>query len=156
MHINKSIKIRTGFKSDLSNIKDIDQSLSIVIDEVYETQKQKAIKEALKNETILIAAIDTEIVGYLWYEFLWGYIPFISLIRINKFFHRNGIGKNLMKFLERKLNEKKVERILSSTEYENKSAIKFHKSLGYNECGYFKLAHWSPNKELFFEKILNS
>jgi ribosomal protein S18 acetylase RimI-like enzyme len=156
MPIDKSIKIRIGFKSDLSNIKDIDQSLLIITDEIYETRTQKAIKKALINETVLIAEIKTVVVGYLWYEFLWGYIPFISLIRIKKSFHRNGIGKTLMKFLESKLNEKKIERILSSTENENTSAIKFHKSLGYNECGYFKLAHWAPNKELFFEKMLNN
>jgi ribosomal protein S18 acetylase RimI-like enzyme len=156
MPTNKSIKIRIGSKSDLINMKNIDQSLLVIIDEIHETRTEKAIKKALINKTILIAEIKNEVVGYLWYEFLWGYIPFISLIRINKSFHRNGIGKTLMKFLENKLNERKIERILSSTENENRSAIKFHKSLGYNECGYFKLAHWAPNKELFFEKMLNN
>ena len=151
---NKSLIIRICKNSDLKEIKIIDESLKITINKNEQIQKYNALKQAVKNKNLIISSTKSRIIGYLWYEYLWGYIPFISLIRIHKSFHRKGIGEKMIKFLERKMKKMNVERILSSTEVENSVAIKFHQNIGFKECGYFELSQWEPNKELFFEKLL--
>ena len=151
---DKSLIIRIGKNSDLKEIKNIDESLKITINKNEQIQKYNALKQAVKNKNLIISSTKSRVIGYLWYEYLWGYIPFISLIRIHKSFHRKGIGEKMIKFLERKMKKMNVERILSSTEVENSVAIKFHQNIGFKECGYFELSQWKPNKELFFEKLL--
>ena len=151
---DKSLIIRLGKNTDLKEIKNIDESLKITINKNEQTQKYNSLKKAIKNKNLIISSTKSTIIGYLWYEYLWGYIPFISLIRIHKSYHRKGIGEKMIKFLERKMKKVNVERILSSTEVENKVAIKFHQNLGFRECGYFELSQWEPNRELFFEKLL--
>ena len=151
---DKSLIIRLGKNTDLKEIKNIDESLKITINKNEQTQKYNSLKKAIKNKNLIISSTKSTIIGYLWYEYLWGYIPFISLIRIHKSYHRKGIGEKMIKFLERKMKKVNVERILSSTEVENKVAIKFHQNLGFKECGYFDLSQWEPNRELFFEKLL--
>lgn len=151
---DKSLIIRLAKNSDLKEIKNIDESLKITINKNEQTQKYNSLKKAIKNKNLIISSTKSTIIGYLWYEYLWGYIPFISLIRIHKSYHRKGIGEKMIKFLERKMKKMNVERILSSTEVENKVAIKFHQNLGFKECGYFELSQWEPNRELFFEKLL--
>ena len=151
---DKSLIIRLAKNSDLKEIKNIDESLKITINKNEQTQKYNSLKKAIKNKSLIISSTKSTIIGYLWYEYLWGYIPFISLIRIHKSYHRKGIGEKMIEFLERKMKKMNVERILSSTEVENKVAIKFHQNLGFKECGYFELSQWEPNRELFFEKLL--
>ena len=151
---DKSLIIRLGKNPDLKEIKNIDESLKITINKNEQTQKYNSLKKAIKNKSLIISSTKSTIIGYLWYEYLWGYIPFISLIRIHKSYHRKGIGEKMIEFLERKMKKMNVERILSSTEVENKVAIKFHQNLGFKECGYFELSQWEPNRELFFEKLL--
>ena len=151
---NKSLIIRICKNSDLKEIKIIDESLKITINKNEQIQKYNALKQAVKNKNLIISSTKSRVIGYLWYEYLWGYIPFISLIRIHKSFHRKGIGEKMIKFLERKMKKVNVERILSSTEVENSVAIKFHQNIGFKECGYFELSQWEPNRELFFEKLL--
>ena len=151
---NESLIIRIGKNSDLKEIKKIDESLTITINKNEQIQKYNALKQAINNKNLIISTTKSTVIGYLWYEYLWGYIPFISLIRIHKSFHRKGIGEKMIKFLERKMKKVNVERILSSTEVENSVAIKFHQNIGFKECGYFELSQWKPNKELFFEKLL--
>ena len=151
---DKSLIIRIGKNSDLKEIKNIDESLKITINKNEQTQKYNSLKKAIKNKNLIISSTKSTITGYLWYEYLWGYIPFISLIRIHKSYHRKGIGEKMIKFLERKMKKMNVERILSSTEVENSVAIKFHQNIGFKECGYFELSLWEPNRELFFEKLL--
>ena len=151
---DKSLIIRLAKNYDLKEIKNIDESLKITINKNEQTRKYNSLKQAIKNKNLIISSTKSTIIGYLWYEYLWGYIPFISLIRIHKSYHRKGIGEKMIKFLERKMKKMNVERILSSTEVENKVAIKFHQNLGFRECGYFELSQWEPNRELFFEKLL--
>ena len=151
---NESLIIRIGKNSDLKEIKKIDESLTITINKNEQIQKYNALKQAINNKNLIISTTKSTVIGYLWYEYLWGYIPFISLIRIHKSFHRKGIGEKMIKFLEIKMKKVNVERILSSTEVENSVAIKFHQNIGFKECGYFELSQWKPNKELFFEKLL--
>ena len=153
---DKSLTIRIGKNSDLNKIKKIDESLNITINQNEQIPKYNALKQAINNKNLIISTTQSTVVGYLWYEYLWGYIPFISLIRIHKSFHRRGIGGKMIKFLEKKMKKVNVERILSSTEVENLVAIKFHQNIGFKECGYFELSQWEPNKELFFEKLLTN
>ena len=153
---DKSLTIRIGKNSDLNKIKKIDESLNITINQNEQIQKYNALKQAINNKNLIISTTQSTVVGYLWYEYLWGYIPFISLIRIHKSFHRRGIGGKMIKFLEKKMKKVNVERLLSSTEVENLVAIKFHQNIGFKECGYFELSQWEPNKELFFEKLLTN
>ena len=133
MFDNESLIIRNAKISDLKEIKKIDESLKIVTDTIYQIQKYNALKQAINNKNLIVSATKSTVTGYLWYEYLWGYIPFISLIRIHKSFHRKGIGGKMMKFLEKKLKNMNVERILSSTEKENTVAIKFHQNLLYQK-----------------------
>ncbi len=147
---DKSLIIRLGKNSDLKEIKNIDESLKRTINK----NEYNSLKQAIKNKNLIISSTKSTIIGYLWYEYLWGYIPFISLIRIHKSYHRKGIGEKMIKFLERKMKKMNVERILSSTEVENKVAIKFHQNIGFKECGYLEVSQREPNRELFFEKLL--
>ncbi len=150
----ESLIIRIGQNSDLKEIKKIDESLKIVTDTIYRIQKDNDLQQSINNKNLIISTIKAKPVGYLWYEYLWGYIPFISFIRVHKSFHRKSIGEKMFKFLEKKLIEMQDERILSSIGKENTIALKFHQNLGFKECGYFELSHLIPNRELWLEKLL--
>tara|TARA_Y100001970_G_scaffold80043_1_gene101670 strand:- start:659 stop:1129 length:471 start_codon:yes stop_codon:yes gene_type:complete len=153
---NKSLLITYGKLSDLSGIKKIDNFFDDHTDKVYRSNKKNDLLNAIKNQKIIVAHLNGKITGYLWFEFLWSYIPFISLIRIEKSYQRTGTGKKLFIFFENKMIKKKYDRILSSTEEANEISIKFHKSLGFKKCGYFRLSKWIPKKELFYEKTLDN
>ena len=77
---DKSLIIRIGKNSDLKEIKNIDESLKITINKNEQIKKYNALKQAVKNKNLIISSTKSRVIGYLWYEYLWGYIPFISLI----------------------------------------------------------------------------
>ena len=121
MFDNESLIIRNAKISDLKEIKKIDKSLKIVTDTIYQMQKYNALKHAINNKNLIISTTKSMVIGYLWYEYLWGYIPFISLIRIHKSFHRKGIGGKMMKFLEKKIKK-----------HECRKNIKFYRKRKYS------------------------
>ena len=75
---DKSLIIRLGKNSDLKEIKNIDESLKITINKNEQTQKYNSLKKAIKNKNLIISSTKSTITGYLWYEYLWGDIPFIQ------------------------------------------------------------------------------
>ena len=153
---SKALLITYCKLSDLPEIIKIDDFFDDQTDKIYKSNKKKSLLNAIKNQKIIVAHCNGKITGYLWFEFLWSYIPFISLIRVKKSYQRTGTGKKLFVFFEKKMIKMKYDRILSSTEEANEISIKFHKSLGFKKCGYFKLSKWIPNKELFYEKTLDN
>ena len=120
--------------SDLPEIIKIDDFFDAQTDKVYKSNKKKSLLNAIKNQKIIVAHCNGKITGYLWFEFLWSYIPFISLIRVEKSYQRTGTGKKLFNFFEKKMIKMKYDRILSSTEEANEISIKFHKSLGFKKA----------------------
>jgi hypothetical protein len=75
---DKSLIIRICKNSDLKEIKIIDESLKITINKNEQIQKYNALKQAVKSKNLIISSTKSRVIGYLWYEYLWGYIPFIS------------------------------------------------------------------------------
>ena len=84
--------------SDLPEIIKIDDFFDAQTDKVYKSNKKKSLLNAIKNQKIIVAHCNGKITGYLWFEFLWSYIPFISLIRVEKSYQRTGTGKKLFNF----------------------------------------------------------
>ena len=71
---DKSLIIRIGKNSDLKEIKNIDESLKITINKNEQIKKYNALKQAVKNKNLIISLTKSRVIGYLWYDYLWGYV----------------------------------------------------------------------------------
>ncbi len=67
-------------------------------------------------EDILIAERNGKRVGYVRLEYLWSIVPYISLIQVLPEYHRQGVGKALLGFLETFLRDAGHEALYSSSQ----------------------------------------
>ena len=130
------MKIRKAGKKDLKEVAEL------MINEYSKPpfKENEPIKNVLKSlkfyynkAKINIAEEDKKIIGVVvfqieqWWE---GQVIIIQDLAVNEKFQKKGVGKSLMKFVERYALNKNVKRIYFGTNKKS-SAIKFYKKLGY-------------------------
>ena len=130
------MKIRKAGKKDLKEVAEL------MINEYSKPpfKENEPIKNVLKSlkfyynkAKINIAEEDKKIIGVVvfqieqWWE---GSVIIIQALAVNEKFQKKGVGKLLMKFVERYALNKNVKRIYFGTNKKS-SAIKFYKKLGY-------------------------
>ncbi|MBQ2688270.1 MAG: GNAT family N-acetyltransferase [Clostridia bacterium] len=79
--------------------------------------------------------------------------PFIVIHRlgVNPKYHRQGIAKSAMAFLENSAKEKGIRTIRLDTFCENFAGASFYEGIGFKTIGY---AHWKKGKYQIMEKVL--
>jgi ribosomal protein S18 acetylase RimI-like enzyme len=115
---------------------------------------KEIIRRKVEAEEILLAEVGGRIVGYLRLEYLWSKVPFIGLIVVREEHRREGIGREILKFLESLLRAKRQRLLLSSSMADNVAAQAWHRSLGFEECGILAGINEGGVGEVFFRKRL--
>jgi aminoglycoside 3-N-acetyltransferase I len=130
------MKIRKAIKNDLNEIGEL------MLKEFSKKpfNERDSLKDVLKslnfyfqNAEIYISEVKREIVGVItfrieqWWE---GPVIVIQDLAVKDKFQRQGVGKELMIFVEKYAKNKKAKRIYFGTNKKS-SAVKFHKKIGY-------------------------
>ncbi len=138
------IKIETRFAEQVDMDWCIEWDFSI---KEYELMKNKILRHE-----IIVAEIDGKRVGYLRMEYLWGRIPYMSVIEVLPQHQRYGAGRSLLKFLENKLRADGAAFLITSAEARMPEAQAWHRRMGFIECG--AISGLNPNNvdEIFFRK----
>lgn len=106
-----------------------------------EEEMRKTFSDALKTPEyikIIIAEVHGKIVGYAntWTVYsIWskGKALTIDDLYVADYYRRNGVGKEIMRYLIEYAEKNNYRRIQLHTEIDNKNAHKLYKNLGFNE-----------------------
>ena len=96
---------------------------------------EKVLKRKIESQEFIVAERDGKLVGFIELEYLWSLVPFIALIRVLPEQRERGIGKRLLKFAEEFLISEGHKEIYSSSQEDENAPQKWHKHVGFNECG---------------------
>jgi ribosomal protein S18 acetylase RimI-like enzyme len=107
--------------------------------------------ECIERQRVLIARDGDKLVGYLLYQVIWGNTAFVSLLRVLPSHQRRGIGKGLIRRLERRLLESGFNSYVTSSESINPNTKKFFPDLGFVAIGELQMNHGG---EMFYLKRL--
>ncbi|PLT30669.1 GNAT family N-acetyltransferase [Peribacillus deserti] len=108
----------------------------------------------IELEQLIILEIDGEAAGYVKIDYIWGSLPFISLIKVREGIRGKGYGTQLLKFLENTLKEKGFSVLLSSSQVNEAGPQEWHRKQGFQECGILTGINGEGIGELFFKKAL--
>ncbi len=125
-------------------------TLSIETVDVVETK--------IRLKEFIVAELDGEPVGVLEFQFIWqGHhysAPYISGIIVLKKYQRQGVGRSMLGFLECYLREKGFTYLLSSSQLDELDPQKWHRHMGFEDCGILTGTPTGPASEVFFRKSL--
>jgi ribosomal protein S18 acetylase RimI-like enzyme len=132
--INK-MKIRNAKKEDLKEIVSIFVTESKKRPFLQKWTKKSAtddIKPFLKKKELWVAVLDEKIVGFIMVGITSSNkkIAYISEIWVTENYQGKGVGKSLLKFIEKYHKKKGVDRI-RLTSYNKSKAIGFYKKFNY-------------------------
>ena len=98
---------------------------------------------------------DGKTAGIIVYKSFWEGMPYLSLLRIDAEYRRQGVGKEAMRLFESAMKEAGCKSILTSTR-SDECAQNFYRKTGYKECGCLILENTPQNQpmEMFFIKTL--
>lgn len=135
------MKIRKAKQGDLKYIIDIFMVEGRKRPYLHKFTKKKltnTFKPALKKKEIWVAEIDKKIIGFIWGGFssVSKKIVYIDDLWVMKNYQDNGVGKELLVFVERYYKKKGVNKI-RLTSYIKSKAFGFYEKLNY-----------SPSKDL--------
>lgn len=108
--------------------------------ELYFQADEKKIQGLLENmkeeEVILVAEIEAEVVGFIWYDKIGAFrnCPYVHLHFVCASWQRKGIGKALLKAFEENVKEKMKSVFLAVAEF-NYQAEELYTACGYREVG---------------------
>jgi GNAT superfamily N-acetyltransferase len=104
---------------------------------------------------VIIAESEHVCVGYARLEYLWSRIPYIALIRVSGEHQRRGVGRALLGFLEEALREAGHGVLLSSSQADEPEPQRWHRHMGFRECGRLRGINDGAVDEIFFRKELS-
>ena len=108
----------------------------------FEQQKSILDDKLSKGFPVIIAEIDSEVVGFGMYsEFRFREAYKFTVehsVYVNQNFHGKGIGKILLQELIRLAKEQKLHTMIAVIDEENQSSIEFHVKFGFKIVGVIK------------------
>ena len=108
----------------------------------YEQQKSILEDKLSKGFPVIVAEIDSEVVGFGMYsEFRFREAYKFTVehsVYVNQHFHGKGIGKILLQELIRIAKEQKLHTMVAVIDEENQSSIEFHEKFGFKVVGVIK------------------
>jgi N-acetylglutamate synthase-like GNAT family acetyltransferase len=134
-------KVRFGHEDDLEVISSGDPSVS-----------KQIIQWKLQNNEIVMAEEDHDLVGYLRLEYLWSKYPYIGLIIVRPECRGKGIGRSLLEFLEEHIRSQGIKVLYSSSQVNEAEPQKWHKYMGFKECGIINGINSGDIGEVFYMK----
>ena len=116
--------------------------------------KDEVLLHQIQSRHIMVAIVDGKHVGHIRYEFMWGHLPFLSLIMVKTRYQRQGIGKELLSFLEDVLKLHDHSYYISSSMENEPKPQAWHKHMGFQEIGLLSNINENRIGETFFRKVL--
>jgi len=111
---------------------------------------EKILKKKIDNNEIFVIENNGKIIGWLRYNLFWDNIPFMNMIYFLKEYRKTGLGRKLVEFWEKEMENIGYKSVLTSTQ-SNEDAQHFYRKLGYKEIGGFK--YFNDPYEIIFQKI---
>jgi N-acetylglutamate synthase-like GNAT family acetyltransferase len=93
------------------------------------------VKRKIEWQEVIIAEIEGDPVGHLRLDYLWSTIPCIALIRVLADHRGKGIGKKMLRYTEDHCREKGYKVLYSSSQVNEEEAQRWHREMGFEECG---------------------
>ena len=112
------------------------------------------LQRKIEWQEIIVAELNSSLVGYLRLEYLWSRIPYIALINVLPEYRRRGIGKALLAFAEEFLREDGHNAIYSSSMVNEAEPQAWHRHVGFEECGAIAGVNEGGIGEVFFRRQL--
>ena len=125
------------------------------IERDFSIKEYELMKNKILRHEIIVAEIDGKRVGYLRMEYLWGKIPYMSVIEVLPQHQRHGVGGSLLKFLENKLRADGAPFLITSAEASMPEAQAWHRRMGFIEIGVISGLNPNNSDEIFFKKVLS-
>ncbi|GMW00077.1 MAG: hypothetical protein AMXMBFR84_12150 [Candidatus Hydrogenedentota bacterium] len=94
------------------------------------------------------------IVGYLRIDPVWNKVPFIGMIWLEPAYRRQGIGRDLLAFLESAMRDSGKRVLFSSSQTNEPGAQAWHARMGFRTCGTLDDFNAPGIGEVFFRKEL--
>ena len=108
----------------------------------FEQQKSILDDKLSKGFPVIVAEIDSEVVGFGMYsEFRFREAYKFTVehsVYVNQHFHGKGIGKILLQELIRLAKDQKLHTMIAVIDEENQSSIEFHEKFGFKTVGVIK------------------
>lgn len=145
MSTDNSITVRFAAHSDLENCFKFDQS-----------DRRDIIENKAEMYQIIVAERKGEIIGYLRLEYLWSKLPFIELILVSSEHRGRGIGRLMLNYLLDFLAANQYKVLLSSAQVNEAAPQRWHRKMGFEECGILNGINEDGVGEIFFRLNLES
>lgn len=118
----------------------------------------KRIQSKIDQNEIILLRQDDQIAGLLKFSYLWATRPFLDLIYIREGLRNNGLGTEMLGYLENYLRENGHSTLLSSTEADEEMAQRWHRKMGFAVCGTLQKVNLpeAETDEIFFFKLLEA
>ena len=110
------------------------------------------IARKIESREVMVAERDSVPVGYVRIEYFWSKLPYIALIRVLPAQQRQGVGRALLRFLERELRGAGHSILLSSSQADEPEPLAWHRRMGFVDCGRLEGINAGGIDELFFRK----
>ncbi|REE84389.1 acetyltransferase (GNAT) family protein [Paenibacillus taihuensis] len=104
----------------------------------------------LEHHDILLAEDERGCVGYLKLEHLWSQFPYIGLIKVKEEYRGGGIGKRMLHFVITQLQQQGVHALYSSSQADEPDPQRWHRKMGFFECGIINGINDGNVGEIFF------
>lgn len=120
------------------------------------TVSPSVIRSKSRSKEVILAFRGEEPIGYLRFEYLWSKIPYIALITVREDSRGRGVGAGMLRFLEAYLRRKGHSRLLSSSQADEPRPQRWHRQMGFEECGMVSGLNEGGVGEVFFGKSLRN
>jgi GNAT superfamily N-acetyltransferase len=112
------------------------------------------IRRWCEDGTIYVADLDGDVIGYLRLEYIWGHVPYMALITLDKDVRGRGLGRRLLGFVEDALRKQGHKALISSSQVNEPPPQAWHRKVGFEEIGILAGINEGGVGEVFFRKDL--
>ena len=112
------------------------------------------VKRKIEQKECFILFVDDQPAGYLWLDYFWSLLPFITLIQIAEAYQKRNYGRDLLKFVEDTLRKWDFYNLYSSSQVDDPYMQAWYRHMGFEECGIINGINDGGIGEVFFRKHL--
>lgn len=138
-----NLKIRLARADDLAWCVETDPRLPVEV-----------LKRKIELHEVILAEVESRIIGCLRLEYLWSVVPYVSVIYVWEDYQRRGVGRAILEYTEAFLASKGHKVLLSSSQVDEPEPQAWHRAVGFRECGIISGINDGGMGEVFFRKDL--
>ena len=130
------------------------KDLNVCIEADFKHIPEDMLKRRIEEKAVVLAEADGKRVGYARLEYIWLIIPYLSNISVNKEYRRKSVGTAVVNFLGEHLRQYGHKFLYSSSQANAPEPQRWHRKIGFEECGYIAGLNEGGIGEIFFRKHL--